>query len=351
MDTDGKLPETLFKVYERFVTWLFGWECQKDPAFSPLAATETLEEAAFALTVTERRALPAAEWSRAVGRAVERIRAGAAANFEPDRLLRVLVSTGLVESFGGEITFSHKSMQEYFTASALIAKQALDHSVALEPGVTRFLCGAVHEIEPILERCLEACTDAASLMPLLQESSRAGADGGRFPELYEAIALGQELGIEITHGMYGPEAEQLIARVQDLVETCVTFGPKTISVLKAAADGVVRGTPWAESRSWFEHIVQGLERLGWPGSPHHRELLELGFFNAERWVTDDQDDLDDEKEFDDEVCDEDLFAYLQAAHEDNFAGAAEHLMAIRRVLGRVPETPVEGQGSLFDELE
>ena len=76
METDGKLPETLFKAYERFVTWLFGWECQKDPAFPPLAATESLQEAAFALAVTERRALPAAEWSRAVCRAVERIRGG-----------------------------------------------------------------------------------------------------------------------------------------------------------------------------------------------------------------------------------------------------------------------------------
>lgn len=175
----------------------------------------------------------------------------------------------------------------------------------------------------ILERHLESVDDAASLWPLLKEASGTGAKGGKFEVLYGAIALGQELGIEITYGMQGPTAETFLDQVQDLVETCLGFGPKAISILKDAAWGVVVGTPWEESRSWFECIVSGLERLEWPGSRFHRELVDLGFFEGVGAFSDDGTNADNAAR-----C-EHLFAYLRAVYEERWDLAADHLAGIR----------------------
>ena len=104
------------------------------------------------------------------------------------------------------------------------------------------------------------------------------------------------------------------------------FGEKAIAVLKDAADGVVRGTPWPSSRTWFERIVDGLEKCGWPGAALHRQLANAGLFESIEMFCDDGSD----PEAGDRV--EALFEYLHAAYEDDLQNASNYIARLTEFL-------------------
>ena len=96
---------------------------------------------------------------------------------------------------------------------------------------------------------------------------------------------------------------------------------------------MVAGTPWDQSRSWFECLVDGLDRLGWPGTRFHRTLVQLGFFELVEHFSDDGTDADDGSRS------EDLLDFLRAMHDEDWEVAAERLRDIEELLKTVDREP------------
>src|SRR5258708_4217169 len=180
---------------------------------------------------------------------------------DEEREIREFFRVGLFQNVTGHIRFSHKTFQEYMVARHILASGEEAHldPAALDLGVALFLCSQIADVTNLLEEHLRISADIESLFPLLLECSRAGCAGGRFEHLYEAIVLGSELGVELTYGLRGPDVEKFTESINTMVETCVAFKPKLLSVLKSAAWDIMMGTPWNESRLWFERVVAGLE--------------------------------------------------------------------------------------------
>jgi hypothetical protein len=116
-----------------------------------------------------------------------------------------------------------------------------------------------------------------------------------------------------------------------MVQTCVSFKPKALSILKDAMWGILMGTPWEQSALWGECIINGLEAYGWDGAKQHRRLLDAGFFDRlEAFSYTDEGDAN-------EANYEQLCGYLKALNADDFAGASSHLQGVLRALGVVEE--------------
>jgi hypothetical protein len=337
LTTDSELPETLFKAYERFINWMLGWENQKDRLPIALGAIEALQDTGYVMASADAVAIPLVDLMRVAGRALHRARSESGTSVAADEVIRLATSAGLIRVIGADVSFTHRSLQEYFAAKRLVASGSPVHDdlVALKPGVARFLCGALDNVENLLERHLEHCGDAATLMPLLSEASRADSHGGKFEALYNAIVLAQDMDVELTYSMSGPKAETFIEQIDALVETCIVFGPKTTSLLTDAAHGIIFGVPWQQSRAWFERVLDGLEHLGWRGSRRHRQLVQIGFFEAVGAFSDDGTNEDDAARL------EELYEYVTALRNEHWDKAEEHLRAMADLIRRyeLPKEP------------
>ena len=342
------LPVSLFKVYERFVSWIFHWESKNERGGSSVACITALEELAESLA-KEQRSISAAEWTDAVALGLQYLRERRVlANVDAESVTRDILATGLVTTSDGNFEFSHKSFQDFFSARRSLHRVTESRPPIAQREVALFLCGAVKDASQILEEQLGNCNDVRELLPLLKECSSANCKGGRFEELYHAIGLSQEMGIELTHGMSGPRAETFIDTIKEMVQTCVLFRPKALSILKDAMWGILMGTPWEQSTLWCECIMTGLEAYGWEGRQHHRRLLDAGFFDRlERFSYADEDEPGAANY-------EALSDYLKALDADDFTGASSHLQVVLEALG-VEEKVYEidpNQGLLdFDSLE
>ena len=125
--------------------------------------------------------------------------------------------------------------------------------------------------------------------------------------------------------------EEFTEDIEELVQISLDFKPKALSILKEAADGVVRADQWKHSRIWFEKILAGLEAYGWPGTALHWRFVKLEVFEKLDAFSDDGSDLSDG-----EYVDE-LFSYLKAMHEDDFVCAIQHLNKLEELLRGVLE--------------
>jgi len=326
----NELPATLFLAYERFVTWLLGWEDERGRLPSAVGATEALQESAYELTGRGTVAMPSADWAKASGRAIEELRArGVATNIVAEEIIRSMLSTGIIRRVEGDISFAHKSFQEYFTARRIVQAGAPVQSepAALHMGVARFLCSALKDATPLLDTHFKRCSDVEFILPLLQEAERAETLG-EFSDLNRTVVDGFELGERITHSLHRGDAEFFSDEVEGLVQECVNFGPKMVSVLKNAAYGVAMGAQFRQSRKWFEFIVDGFEELGWAGSEFHRNFLHLGFFEAmheDRGVTDYS------------ACTNHLYEYLRTVHAEDWSAASGHLTALSQLILPPPD--------------
>lgn len=249
------------------------------------------------------------------------------ATVDAETVTRDVLATGLVNTLEGNIEFSHKSFQDFFSARRTLHELTESTPPIVEREIALFLCGEVNDATQILEGQLEKCKDARELLPLLKECSSANCQGGRFEDLYQAIALAEEMGVELTHGMSGPRAETFIDAIQEMVQTCVSFKPKALPILKEAMWGIIMGTPWEQSALWCECIIKGFEAYDWEGRQYHRRLLDAGFFDRiEQFSYTDQGDSN-------EANYEELCEYLKALDADDFAGASTRLQAVLRALG------------------
>jgi hypothetical protein len=320
------LPASLFKVYERFVSWIFHWE-SKNERGSSVACIAAVEELAESLS-KEKRSISTAEWTGAVAVGLQRLREQQLlANVDAESVTRDVLATGLVTTSDGNFEFSHKSFQDFFSARRTLHRFRESRLPLVEREIALFLCGAVKDATHILEEQFGKCKDVRELLPLLTECSSTKCQGGRFEDLYHAIFLAQEMGVELTHGMTGPRAETFIDAIKEMVQTCVSFKPKALSILKDAMWGILMGTPWEQSALWCECIVNGLEAYGWEGSKQHRRLLDAGYFDRlEVFSYSDEGDAD-------EANYEQLSGYLKALDVDDFAGASCHLQVVLKALG------------------
>lgn len=325
------LPGSLFKVYERFVSWIFHWESRNERGGSSVACITALEKLAESLD-KEHRAISDIEWTEAVALALQSLREQQVlANVDAESVTRNVLATGLVTISDGNLEFSHKSFQDFFSARRALHGFTESSPAVIERDIALFLCGGVKDATQLLEEQLGACKDVRELLPLLKECSSANCQGGRFEDLYHAIVLAQEMGIELTHGMSGPRAETFIDAIEEMVQTCVSFKPKALSILKDAMWGILMGTPWEQSALWGECIINGLEAYGWDGAKQHRRLLDAGFFDRlEAFSYTDEGDAN-------EANYEQLSGYLKALNADDFAGASIHLQVVLRALGVVEE--------------
>ncbi len=331
---EDRLPETLYGVYDRFLSLLLDWEVRKERLPSAATATAALEAAAYAMVERNQTSLLTIDWVRVAGRTVGELRAlGVTSGPSAEDILRVVLSTGLLRDLGGEISFSHNTFLEFLAARRILgtAKPAHTDRVALQIGVARFLCGGTTDVTPLLQEHLLHCDDLQAMKPLLREARTSQPIGGGFKTLYDAIMLGEDLGIELAYSMRGPEAEAFGECIDEFVQTCIILKPKALSLLKDAADSVVRTQQWQQSRSWFEQILLGLEAYGWPGAVLHRQLMEMGYFEAVHAFCDDGTDPDARQSA------ESLFAYLDAVYKDDFANASQHLARVEDSMRRTAD--------------
>lgn len=130
------------------------------------------------------------------------------------------------------------------------------------------------------------------------------------------------MAVTVTHSLAGPDVDAFDGRIDDLVETCVAFKPKALSVLKEAADGLIRGLAWPPSPRWFERVLAGLEQYGWPGANLHRRFLGISVVQSiDALFEVGADEIAEERT-------EILFTYLDAMFRDDFGAAAVELNAI-----------------------
>jgi hypothetical protein len=337
-----ELPNELFAVYERFTSWLMDWEGQNYRLRSHSATIAALEELAYSLQARGAIDITLAEWIRTTGVAIQKLlRETVASLIDAEAVTAAILSTGLIRNINGQISFSHKTFQEFLVARHVLSSGRPPHldSAALDMGVARFLCSRMEDVTDLLEEHLARTDDVQNLWPLLAECSREGCSGGRFEPLHDAIALGTEMDIELTYGLRGPDIENFTDDVNRMVQTCVAFKPKALSVLKRVAWDIMMGTPWDESPIWFESVVSGLEAYGWEGAPFHRKLLEAKYF-------DQLEVFDCETEAGEHAYDE-LCEYLKSVTDDDFDKARKHFdVVIRCLMGDAPiveEDPNQGR--------
>jgi energy-coupling factor transporter ATP-binding protein EcfA2 len=329
LKNEGELPKMLYEVYDRFLSYLLDWEVRRGFLSSTATVTAVLEGTAYVMAGQTRTSLTVTDWMKLAGQAVVRLRdSGIATGPSAEEMLRVLLSTGLLRDLGGEILFSHRSLLEFLAAQRILNGSIPPHkdSVAFNFGVARFLCNAMKDATALLEEHLRHCDNVEMLMPLLKEVNEANCSMGRFEPLYETIALGQEMGIVLTYSIRGPDEEKFIEHINKLVETCLDFAPKALSILKQAAYGVIVATPWYYSRLWFERIVDGLEAYGWPGATLHRKFAEIEVFENLDVFSDDGFDPTARERVDV------FYAYLEAIDKDDFIQASKHLKQIENFI-------------------
>jgi hypothetical protein len=331
LEKDGELPQTLFGAYDRFLSLLLDWEVHNSRLFSATAAATVLEEAAYVMASQHLTSLSSVDLVREASKVIaEQHAILPIRRVSIEEIFHNILSTGLLSDIGGEIYFSHKTFMEFLAARRILRQPEQVHSepISMQLGVARFLCSGMSgkDISELLEQHLTRCDDVESLMPLLKEASEARCVGGRFEALYRAIALGQDMAVDLTHFLRRPEDESFIERIDELVETCLEFKPKALSVLKNAADGILRGSLWESSRLWFERVNAALEVYDWPGAALHRQFVETGFFEAEGpFYSYDSDQKAGEWE-------QVFFEYVDNVYTDDFAKASESLIKVNQML-------------------
>jgi energy-coupling factor transporter ATP-binding protein EcfA2 len=327
---DGVLPRTLYEIYDRDLSWRLNWEVRKGSLPSAIAASTIIEEVAYDLVVRNQINLGSTDWAKIAGRVMLDLRTRGIVALGPsvEEILNALLSAGLLQDHGDQLGFDHRTFVEFLAARHILGVSVPAHAnpVARQLGVARFLCVGLQDPTQLLEECLRQYNDVQSLLPLLSEGSRARSLDARFEALYWAIIDGQEVADHLTYWMRGPDEEAFTGRISALVETCLDFKPKALSVLKDVADGIVRAVPWSRSRQWFEMVVAGMERYGWPGANLYRRFAEIGVFEAIDKFVDDGFDPDAAEGTDA------LFGFLGTMLVDDFASANERLSRLEEFL-------------------
>ncbi len=329
LQKEEELPSSLFAVYGRFVSWLFDWEDRNERLPSLAACMTASEQLAGILLKQESSSASLLDWTEAVAGALGRLRdKQVIGTVDAETVTRTILATGLVVNSWGEVTFTHKGYRDFFSARHILGDSVApqDNPHSLHHDIFRFLCGGLDDVTELLEKHLANCRDVNELFPLLNECSLAHCTGGRFEDLYSAIILARDMEIE-TNFLRGPKAERFIDTIDKLAQTCVVFKPKALGVLKGAAWGIIMGTPWEQSRAWFERIVTGLEDYGWQGAEHHRRLINAGFFERLELFSYEDESQSEAANY------EALGEYLKALEIDDFDRASWHLRTILKALG------------------
>jgi hypothetical protein len=155
-----------------------------------------IEEVAYIMAEREQTRMSYTDWVRPAGKTIRKLSDGVATGTSPEEAFRVLLSTGLLQDFGGDISFVHRSFLEFLAARRIVRSPSPAHAdpVALQMGVARFVCSGMADVTDLFENHLNHSHDVQVLLPLLREAANARVEGGRFHDIYDAIVLGQQLG-------------------------------------------------------------------------------------------------------------------------------------------------------------
>jgi hypothetical protein len=312
LDQDGDLPSTLNGVYDRFFAQLLDWESRRGRLSSVSSAASLLEETAYLMATRAIRGLPVVDVIRHAAHAIEPNENNA------EDIFNVMASTGLMRISNGEVWFSHQTFLEFLTARRIcrLALKPETDPLAAQFGVARFLCGRVEDVRPLMKVFIDQSDNIEALMPLLEEASN-GKNGSKFGTLVRAVAIAQELSIELTHSGSITE-EEIDAVIEDIVIACEEFRPKALLTLKKAANGIALGRPWPSSERWFNKIVSALKSYGWLGCELQQRFSKVLFDDKPYG---DQDKLRNEL----------LMEYLGAIYKDDFESAAHQLKQLENL--------------------
>jgi hypothetical protein len=321
---DGELPSTLYDVYDRFLAYLLDWEVRRGRLVSVGLAASLLEEMAYLMAGRARRELPVADVVRDLDHTIE----GLGNNAE--KTLGAIASTGLLKVWRGEVSFTHQTFLEFLAARRILRRPSSPEAdpLATHLGIARFLCGRLPDVCPLFENILEHSQDVEMLTFLLEEASNSGSKGGRFESLFRSIGFAQELSIELTYS--GDDCEDSIEEsIRELVSTSIDFKPKALSILKNAADGIVRSRPWTLSSQWFSQIMDALRIYGWGGCELHDRLANI-LFDDQVYIFEDDEGGSRSDE---------LFAYLDAIYNDDFSRASTKLEKLEQLYRHMKALP------------
>jgi len=319
LSKDSKLPTNLYDTYNRFLSGFLAWEGKKESIYSGALATTILEELAYVMASSNMSHIPITDWVHLIESSGRTSQAWPSASQRlVESIGHSLLSTGLLRETDGSVSFSHRTFLEFLAARRVVFTAApYKDSLLLQPGIARFLCGAIPDVTELLEKHFGVCVDVLELVPLLKEAYMANKAGGRFEQLYDVITFSEDLAVNLD---YWPRNDvDFTEDIRWLVRTCIGFGPKAIPILKDAAHAFINAVQWTNSSRWFEMIVEGLEASKWPGAFLHRRLLHSGFFQSQEDV---YDNCTEEEVT--EACDS-VFCFLNAVCEDQLELASKEL--------------------------
>jgi len=329
LENNGSLPDNLFDIFNRFVSWLVDWDVQRGNLRSVVSAISVLEKIAYLIVNKNANSIPTSDWLKISGNILDELQlTSVSSNSNAEDLLKVLLSTGLLQELGGEVTFSHRSMLEFCAARHIIEVPISVHTdpVALQLGVARFISSKLADVTLLLEEHFLRCVDVHDLLPLLKEANIAGRAMGRFEPLLDAVIESQELSINLTYYTYHEGETPFSKIIDNIINTCLCFKPKALSVLKETAANLVTAEHWDDTSIWFEKIVSALESYNWPGGVLHRRFIKIRFFEFVKAFCDDGSDPEAPYRL------EELYAYLDAMHEDDFIKAHYYLDKLAQTL-------------------
>ncbi len=329
LENNGSLPDNLFDIFNRFVLCLLDWDVQRGNLRSVVSAISVLEKIAYLIVNKNANSIPTSDWLKISGNILDELHlTSVSSSSNAEDLLKVLLSTGLFQELGGEITFSHRSMLEFCAALHIIEVPISVHSdpVALQFGVARFISSKLADVTLLLEEHFSRCIDVHDLLPLLKEANISGREMGRFEPLLDAVIESQELSINLTYYTYHEGETPFSKIIDNITNTCLCFKPKALSVLKETAENLVTAEHWEDTSIWFEKIVSALESYNWPGVVLHRRFIKIRFFEFVEAFCDDGSDPEAPYRL------KELYAYLDAMHEDDFRKAHYYLDKLAQTL-------------------
>jgi len=145
------LPTSLFGVYDRFVSWIFHWELKNERGASAVACQAAAEELAFLAKDEGGSTISQLEWTVAVGRVLQLLRERQmVTETDAETVTKSILSTGLVNSFEGDLAFSHKTFQDFFFTRRLLMDSAQLASGGNRPEVAVFVCGGIKNANRVL---------------------------------------------------------------------------------------------------------------------------------------------------------------------------------------------------------
>jgi hypothetical protein len=308
---------TLYALYDRLFSLVLSWEVQSGRVPSEVASALALGATAYAAAKSNDLSLSRAEWIKVASQSLVHMKSNSSI-LAAEKLLHVFIESGMLRDYAGSILFFHGSVKHFFVARHLRDGDSLplDDSLAMNKDIARFLCGAICDVEGLVEAHLRGCSDVESMLPLLEEASRSISEG-RPVQLYRIATFAQEVGIHLTYSRV-EDQDWITDGIKEVIGLAIELKPKGLSLLKDTVYGLISGCRWDYSALWFEWVLSAFEEYDWPGTRLLRRFAEVGLYGPDSAF--------------DEESNPELYAFLDAMLKDDFLSALHCLENMERML-------------------